>query len=91
MRKIRRWFRNWLDNDMISEAIPVGNHHKQFTSSENHGFQLKVISAKGGTVVETERLDRKHDRFERATYVVTDDKDLGAELAKIITMEQLKA
>lgn len=90
MRKLRRWVRNWLEEDMVKESVLVSNSLRH-TSTDNHGFNLKVIAANGGTVVETERVDRKTDRYERATYIVTDDKDLGEALAKIITMEQLKA
>jgi hypothetical protein len=35
--------------------------------------------------------DRHKDRHHNGLYVITDDKDLGTELNKIITMENLRA
>lgn len=89
MRKIKRWIRNWLSerDDLIRMQDIQTSAVKQL---ESQGFQLKVIAANGGTIVETEKFDHKADRYFRSTYIVTDDKVLGDELAKIITMEQLR-
>jgi hypothetical protein len=57
----------------------------------NNGFRINVYKASGGTVIETTMYDRVKDREHRGLFVVTDDKDLGQELGKIITMENLRA
>jgi hypothetical protein len=91
MTKIKRWIRNWLSdsNQIVSSRREqlMGINTKQL---ESQGFQLKIFSANGGTIVETEKFDRKADMFMRSMYIVTDEKTLGDELAKIITMEQLR-
>jgi hypothetical protein len=51
---------------------------------------LNVYSASGGTIIETTKYDRQKDDHRHSLHVVTDDKELGEELAKIITMESLR-
>ena len=83
--------RNWLMNDDDSE-----NDHLYVASDsegpniQSQGFRLNVYSAGGGTIIETTKYDRQKDDHRHSLHVVTDDKDLGEELAKIITMESLR-
>jgi hypothetical protein len=58
---------------------------------DGNGFNIKVFRANGGTIIETRRYDNKLDRNSNGLYIVTDDKDLGVEIGKIITLEGLKA
>jgi len=60
-------------------------------SVDANGFNLKVYKANGGTIIETRKYDNKRDTSSNGLYIVTDDKDLGEEIGKIITMEGLKA
>jgi hypothetical protein len=53
-------------------------------------LNFKVYSAVGGKVVEFRRYDRKSDRNEGTTYIITNDQDFGDRIAKIATMEKLK-
>jgi len=53
-------------------------------------LNFKVYSAVGGKVVEFRRYDRKSDRNDSTTYIITNDQDFGDRIAKIATMEQLK-
>ena len=57
---------------------------------QSQGFRLNVYTASGGTIVETTKYDRQKDDHRHSLHVVTDEKDLGEELAKIITMESLR-
>ena len=82
--------RNWLMNDDELEygnAIAVDNEGPDIQSQ---GFRLNVYTASGGTIVETTKYDRQKDDHRHSLHVVTDEKDLGEELAKIITMESLR-
>ena len=54
-------------------------------------LNFKVYSAIGGKVVEFRRYDRKSDRNEGTTYIITNDQDFGERIAKIATMENIKA
>ena len=86
--KLKEKFRNWLMNDPedYSEAICVD----EGPNLSSQGFRLNIYGASGGTIVETTKYDRKNDENRHSLHVITEDKDLGVELSKIITMEQLR-
>jgi hypothetical protein len=86
---IRERIRNWLmkDND---ECELVYAEDCEGVDLHSQGFRLQVYGASGGTIVETTKYDRKSDENRHSLHVITEDKDLGEELAKIITMEQLR-
>ena len=86
---IKEQIRNWLmkDND---ERELVYAEDCESVDLHSQGFRLQVYSASGGTIVETTKYDRKSDENRHSLHVVTEDKDLGEELSKIITMEQLR-
>ena len=86
---IRERIRNWLmkDND---ERELVYAEDCESVDLHSQGFRLQVYGASGGTIVETTKYDQKKDENRYSLYVVTEDKDLGEELSKIITMEQLR-
>ena len=86
---IRERIRNWLmkDND---DCEPVYAEDCKNVDLHSQGFRLQVYSASGGTIVETTKYDSKKDENRHSLYVVTEDKELGEELAKIITIESLR-
>jgi hypothetical protein len=86
---IKQKIRNWLMNDdnEYSHSITIDDSGPNIQSQ---GFRLNVYGASGGTIVETTKYDRKHDENRNSLHVITEDKDLGEELSKIITMEQLR-
>ena len=84
--------RNWLmkdddEADCSSNLISVDSDGPNIQSQ---GFRLNIYSASGGTIIETTKYDRQKDDHKHSLHVVTDDKELGEELAKIITMESLR-
>jgi len=84
--------RNWLMND-DSDTDYSGNLisvDSEGPNIQSQGFRLNVYSASGGTIIETTKYDRQRDDHKHSLHVVTDDKELGEELAKIITMESLR-
>jgi hypothetical protein len=98
------WFDKWLykktrdmwDNSYKyqDEGIKMGTAAVLSTgerSIDANGFTLKVFRANGGTIIETRKYDMKRDTSNNGLYIITDDKDLGDEIGKIITMEGLKA
>ena len=44
----------------------------------------------GGSLVTFKSYDRKLDRSENKTYIITSEQDFNTELAKIITMESMR-
>lgn len=86
---IKERIRNWLmrDDDQCELAYAQDDDGPDIQSQ---AFRLNVYGASGGTIVETTKYDRKNDDNRHSLYVVTEDKDLGEELSKIITVEQLR-
>ena len=59
--------------------------------SDDPILNFKVYSAVGGKVVEFRRYDRRSDRNDTTTYIITNDQDFGERISKIATMENLKS
>ena len=54
------------------------------------GIHFTLYKASGGMVVETRTYDSNKDRTIRGLYIVTDEQELGKEISKIVTMENLR-
>ena len=86
---IKQRIRNWLMNDSDNElSYAVEDENGPDLNSQS--FRLNIYGASGGTIIETTKYDRKSDENRHSLHIVTEDKDLGQELSKIITMEQLR-
>lgn len=86
---IKQRIRNWLMNDdQPDECYAVEDSNGPDLNAQS--FRLSVYGASGGTIIETTKYDHKSDENRHSLHIVTEDKDLGEELAKIITMEQLR-
>ena len=57
---------------------------------DGNPLRLSIHRANGGVVVETRTVDRAKDRVYNELFLITEDQDLGKELADIITMNNLK-
>jgi hypothetical protein len=86
-QKIRNWLMNDQANDFESVSLAIED---SYPSIDSNGFRLQVYKANGGVVVETKRYDMRKDEDRNSLYVITEDKDLGEEIGKIITMENLR-
>jgi len=84
-QKLRSWLMN--DSNEYETSIAIDSDGPNLSSQ---GFRLNIYGASGGTIVETTKYDRKSDENRNSLHIITDDKDLGEELGKIITMEQLR-
>lgn len=87
---IKQRIRNWLMNDQEDDNYAPISLDSEGPNIQSQGFRLNVYGASGGTIIETTKYDRKSDDNRHSLHVVTEDKDLGEELSKIITMEQLR-
>ena len=86
---LKQRIRNWLMNDNdANECYAVEDENGPDLNSQS--FRLNIYGASGGTIIETTKYDRKSDENRHSLHIVTEDKDLGQELSKIITMEQLR-
>ena len=82
--------RKWLMDDSDEYGNNIISVDSEGPNIQSQGFRLNVYSASGGTIVETTKYDNKKDEHRHSLHVVTDNKELGEELAKIITMESLR-
>lgn len=88
---IKQRIRNWLMNDHEDDTDSYAAvEDSDGPNIQSQGFRLNVYNASGGTIVETTKYDRKNDENRHSLHVVTEDKDLGEELSKIIVMESLR-
>ncbi len=88
-----KWVREDWDNVGQDRAEPsrLGSSTQCASIDSEPVLNFKVYSAIGGKVVEFRRYDRKSDRNEGTTYIITNDQDFGDRIAKIATMENIKA
>jgi hypothetical protein len=86
---IKQRIRNWLMND-DDTPDPYSIEDENGPDLNSQSFRLNIYGASGGTIIETTKYDRKSDENRHSLHIVTEDKDLGQELSKIITMEQLR-
>ena len=93
-----KWFKklvaNWAqqgseENAKVSRGL-VTSRDSEAVCGDEPILNFKVYSAVGGKVVEFRRYDRKIDRNDSTTYIITNDQDFGERISKIATMEKLK-
>ena len=72
------------ENAIESDSIAVEDR-----CLASNGLKLEVFRANGGIVIETRRYISRKDENQYSIHVITDDKDLGQELGKIISYESL--
>ena len=96
MRWLRKKLYHWINSahhdevDAICSSQPIGRSIVTSTLDSDRNIRFNVYKASGGTIIETSFYDRHKDRHNNSLHVITDDKDIGKELGKIITMETLK-
>ena len=93
MLNIKKWLYNWLNsvND-TRKMVRLESDQPLVSSSriESRGMNFSVYRANGGYVIEHRVYDRKTDRSDNSLHIITDEKDLGEEIAKIITFENIR-
>lgn len=93
-----KWFDKWFakkckqawdnSNQLVKEQdiIPVTKSNR---IDNERTITLNVTKANGGWVIEHRQYDKHRDRNNNSVHIITDDKDLGEEIGKIITFESL--
>lgn len=88
-----KWFDKWFAKK-CKQAWNAPTEQAALIASPAHlessGINLTVYRANGGHVIECRVYDRKTDRANNGLHIVTDDQNLGEELGKIITFEQIR-
>ena len=83
-QKLRNWLMDTNESDSPEIATDSG------PSFDADPLRINVYKASGGFVIETRKYDRRKDENVSSMNIITDDKDLGEEISKIITMESLR-
>ena len=73
------------------QDVEVATLTKGRSIDNNNGMNFTVYRANGGHVIETRQYERKRDENNYGLHIITDDKDLGEEISKIITFERLRS
>ena len=90
-RKIRDWVRDANEEaDMVIGSKLVASRDVESVADSDPILNFRVFSAVGGSVVEFRRYDRKTDRNDTTTYIITKDQDFGEKISKIANLEMLK-
>ena len=95
-RMVIRWVReDWDESNRLSGREKYSNEIAVSGDIENLSgdpvLNFKVYSAIGGRIVEFRRYDRGRGNHDSTTYIITEDQNFGERIAKIATMENLKA
>lgn len=79
---------NSLRRSRLSSAIELRQDYsgREFDSVP---LRLSIYYANGGVVVETKVYDEYKDRHKTSLYIIHEDQDLGEEMSKIITYNNL--
>jgi len=101
-----KWFDKWfvrkskwawenkhlIDRDYAPDVkiSSMGTAISDDPHSLNDGLRINIKKVIGGSLVTFRTYDRKIDRSEDKTYIITSDQDFNTELGKIITMESLR-
>ncbi len=94
-----KWFDKWFAKK-CKQAWEDGRKEKEVglaltaarsIESSSNGMTFTVYRASGGHVIETRKYDRKRDTNDNGLHIITDDKDLGEEIGRIITFEHLRS
>lgn len=95
-RMIGRWAYEY--RDAPEESAMVSNKSRGLSTLSREGedrpwgdgLRINAKRVNGGSVVTFFRYDHKTDRNDDRHYIITDDADFNAELAKLITMESMR-
>jgi hypothetical protein len=97
MKWLKKVITNWVREDWDNVKEPMANltstGRVRPTPQEinSNGMNFTVYRANGGHIIEHRVYDRRLDSTNNNLHIITDDKDLGEEIGKIITYEQLRS
>ena len=95
MQFIIRWLNKKFNSSFKDASVGVYATESiaspKTSNLNSFGMNFTVYKANGGFIVEYHQYDRHRDRGEHKLHIVTEDKDLGEELGKIISFETLRS
>jgi hypothetical protein len=89
------WLRRRIQQTELLVDVPYANQSKASVIGARNiesasSINFTINKANGGYVVSYSVYDRKTDRHDQRLHIITEDKDLGEELGKIISFETLR-
>lgn len=93
LKFLEKWLHRIYSNK-LHEKSEITSASKLITRSqslESRGMNFTLYRANGGYIIEHRVYDSKTDRSNNSLHIVTDEKNLGEEIAKIITFENLRS
>ncbi len=94
---VTKWVREDWENQRKLNAVSGSGRAMKVSSAAlddemntKSSVNFKFHSAQGGTVAQVSWYDSKRDRYESDLYIISDDKDLGQEVASIIMQHHLR-
>lgn len=92
LKFLEKWLQNRKSKQLNKEdkTVPtaiVSRGH----SIESRGMNFTLYRANGGYIIEHRVYDHKTDRNNSSLHIITEEKNLGEEIAKIITFENLRS
>lgn len=91
---MKNWLRKKLLNFIHNEpqyAVAGQNIAVVDDTPDIDGLRFTVMSANGGIIVQLRQYDRKTDRNNHATYIITDDEPVAERIGQIVSMELLRS
>ena len=96
------WFKRmvirWVREDWEQSKVDKMNYPQEIACTSDSEYMMgdpvlhfKVFPAVGGRIVEFRRIDRKNGNHDTTSYIITEDQNFGERIAKISTIENLKA
>lgn len=94
MKFLFNWLRKKLledTNSKMPEPMHSSRRGNNSSEIESKGLILVVYRASGGHVIECRMYNKITDRHDNKLHIITDNNDLGEELGRIITYENLRS
>ena len=89
-RTFKQRFKDWLFAEPPDEVNYISVDEESVQLDRGSSIKFTIHHANGGRVVQTRRYDEIKDRHIENLYVITNDKEFGYEIDKIIVMEGLR-
>jgi hypothetical protein len=94
---MKQWLRNKLhsflypDNAAQLKSPTAGLAVRSDDGPDIDGLRFTVMSANGGVIVQLRQYDRKTDRSNHSTHIITDGEDIAERIGQIVSLEMLRS
>lgn len=93
MKWLKKLVIKWVNEDRweksADQPVLVSSGSNQL--SRHDGMSFNVYSANGGHIVQFNMYDRKRDQNDNTLHIIRAEDDFAESLAKIVTLEKLRA